>query len=64
MVGPMADDQELSTVLNAVTYLRSAVAEMRRMAADEPDLADRLEDLIERGMAEIEQLTDRFRLPH
>ena len=59
----MADDQELVTVLNAVTFLRMAVIEMQRIATDRPDIADRLEVIIEKCEAEIVELRERFRLP-
>ena len=59
----MADDQELVTILNTVTFLRMAVLEMRRMATDQPDMADRLQAILEKCEAEIEELVERFRLP-
>jgi|KBSSwiStaDraftv2_1062776.scaffolds.fasta_scaffold4841400_1 hypothetical protein len=59
----MADDQEVATVRDTVTFLRMAVAEMRRMATDHPDLADRLRVLVNKCEAEIGELTERFRLP-
>ena len=59
----MADDQELVTILNTATFLRMTVLEMRRMATDQPDMAARLQAIIEKCEAEIEELVERFRLP-
>ena len=58
----MPDQDDAAVVDSTITFLRMAVVEMRRIAADVPEVADRLGVIADKTEAEIEDLTAHFRL--